>query len=176
MRPYAVTITMPARNSYHLRTLLLPRPHQPAEPPILAPQQLIWRPNLNHPARIKDDNHVTTPDGLQPMRNSQNRAPPEILSQNPLYDRVRLGIDIARRLVEQQHPPPIPLEQCSRQGKQLLLPERELRPAAAHLGVQAAPVGERGPEPHAGEDGDEGAVRVGGVGAGGVEVEPEGAD
>ena len=53
---------------------------------------------------VQDHDAVGVPDGREAVGDDYGRAPPEKLVERPLDQHLRVGVDVGRRLVEQQHP------------------------------------------------------------------------
>ena len=105
---------------------------------------------LGNDAVLDDGDLVGAGDGRQPVRHDHRCPPDHHPVQSLLHDALRLRVQRARRLVQEQHLGV--LEDRPRDGDPLLLPAGELHATLADAGV--VPVRERGDE----------AVGVGGLG------------
>jgi hypothetical protein len=96
----------------------------------LVRQQLRMIPRLQHPPRPQHKNDIRILDRRQPMRHGDNRQPTRCRTLNGLlHQLLRLGVEIRRRLVEEQQL--WPAEKCARQSNALPLAAAEGEPFGA---------------------------------------------
>ena len=110
--------------------------HQRSVHAILLRHQLLVPPRGDDLAVLEDGDHVGAPDRRQPVSHHDRRPADHHRLQRRLDGALRLGVQRARRLVEEEDPGV--LEDGPRDGHALLLPAGELDAPLAGAGVVAS--------------------------------------
>eukprot|EP00968_Pinguiococcus_pyrenoidosus_P002884 scaffold167_cov244-Pinguiococcus_pyrenoidosus.AAC.1 len=106
-------------------------------------QELRGRAVLENVAVAQHENAIVVHDGVDAVRDGQDRGIGKLLAQGPLNETVRSGVDGAGGLVKKQQL--APADEGAREAKHLALAEGEIAPAFFYLGEQLP-----GQDPHHG--------------------------
>lgn len=90
-------------------------------------QEIVWRPDLDDLALVENHDDVGIADGVEAVGDAQDGVAGELVADDALHEGIRLGVDVARRLVEHQDGRPGLEQQGAGEAEELELAVREGR-------------------------------------------------